>query len=775
MTKHALVPTTQFGGRNASSTLDAGLSLLHDIQAAHKAGLRTGLLLFDIQGYFDNINHERLIQVFANLGFAPELVRWCRSFLSDRTVRLRFNGRASDPFDFSVGTPQGSPVSPVLSTIYTSPLLHKMREWTNSSLGMYVDDGAIFACGRGWEDIENSIREGYTTCLDWLTRAGLSAEPEKTELIFFKKRGEKTAPPHHMLLPLPAPNTHYQVTASNTLRYLGFFLDNRLSWSHHVEVMCNRARASLKALQLLGNSVRGLDQARWRLAFNAICLPVLTYGCQLWYTGKQVTLVKKLQAVQNDAVKLISGTFRTTPREPLHHLLNILPMDLRLKKILLKTALRLYKAPKGSQLLLRLGGAWHTPTTYDLPLPAPNRASSKTTLRLLADRVPVDGPRIDLFPELPPGAPRWNGRVKLTLRRKDWNYDQVADTLTKACRAGSTINIFCSGVRSNKGRPDGKQIGATSAVLYQEGREKHHAERVFGETVTEQDTMLRSLHSGLDTLTSLLESQPLLQLKPVIIALAAEAALSKALKTSPHEDQAESIRLLRRLNSTIDEYPRATITLLWLPKNIQFVGFRRAKQLAFEAVRTADLTDVVEPQTINNQLKKAEEAIISEWAERYNQGPHTSMVYRTALTSPPDGRTHHTFQLKKHTHPLTTGNTTTGPNAERPKATFSRLTHSTFYRFITGHAFTGEYTQRFFPQHTPEQVACQCGETLQTIEHVIMHCPLFDTARRRHLMSNGRTWSLKQLLETPKRVQELLRFLEETRACNKPRAVWEPD
>jgi len=48
ITKHALVPTTQFGGRNASSTLDAGLTLLHDIQAAHKMGLRTGVLLFDI-------------------------------------------------------------------------------------------------------------------------------------------------------------------------------------------------------------------------------------------------------------------------------------------------------------------------------------------------------------------------------------------------------------------------------------------------------------------------------------------------------------------------------------------------------------------------------------------------------------------------------------------------------------------------------------------------------------------------------------------------------
>ena len=147
MSKHALIPTTQFGGRNASSTLDAGLTLLHDIQSAHQSGLKTGILLFDIQGYFDNINHERLINIFTDLRFAPELVKWCRSFLKDRTVRLKFNGKISDPFDYTVGTPQGSPVSPVLSTIYTSPLLHKMKHWNKASLGMYIDDGVIFACG----------------------------------------------------------------------------------------------------------------------------------------------------------------------------------------------------------------------------------------------------------------------------------------------------------------------------------------------------------------------------------------------------------------------------------------------------------------------------------------------------------------------------------------------------------------------------------------------------------------------------------------------------
>jgi hypothetical protein len=103
--KHDLLPTNQYGGRMASSTLDAGLTLTHDIQVAHAAGLRTGLLLFDIQGYFDNINRDQLVQVVKDLGFAPEIVSWTRVFLSKRTVCLKFNKHTSDPFNSEVGTP----------------------------------------------------------------------------------------------------------------------------------------------------------------------------------------------------------------------------------------------------------------------------------------------------------------------------------------------------------------------------------------------------------------------------------------------------------------------------------------------------------------------------------------------------------------------------------------------------------------------------------------------------------------------------------------------
>ncbi|KAF8485490.1 hypothetical protein F5888DRAFT_1617277, partial [Russula emetica] len=58
----------------------------------------------------------------------------------------------------------------------------------------------------------------------------------------------------------------------------------------------------------------------------------------------------------------------------------------------------------------------------------------------------------------------------------------------------------------------------------------------------------------------------------------------------------------------------------------------------------------------------------------------------------------------------------------------------------------------FFPQHTPDQIACQCGEPLQTIKHVLMHCPSYTDARYKFLTDKGRPQSFPQLFENPKRI-----------------------
>jgi hypothetical protein len=53
--KHELIPTTQFGTRAFSSTLDMGLTLVHDVLVAMRRKEKVRILLFNIKGFFDHV------------------------------------------------------------------------------------------------------------------------------------------------------------------------------------------------------------------------------------------------------------------------------------------------------------------------------------------------------------------------------------------------------------------------------------------------------------------------------------------------------------------------------------------------------------------------------------------------------------------------------------------------------------------------------------------------------------------------------------------------
>jgi len=70
---HDLIPMTQFGSRPQHSTVDAIATLVHRIQATRMTKNIGALLLFDISGFFDNINPACTVQLFRNKGFPPSV------------------------------------------------------------------------------------------------------------------------------------------------------------------------------------------------------------------------------------------------------------------------------------------------------------------------------------------------------------------------------------------------------------------------------------------------------------------------------------------------------------------------------------------------------------------------------------------------------------------------------------------------------------------------------------------------------------------------------
>ena len=333
-----ILPPSQFGSRDNHCAVDAALSIAHTAQQGRASGFPVALLLFDIQGFFDNVNRDRLAHLFRLFGFPNYLADWIYSFLSNRSVTLHFNGAQSSPFTVLNGTPQGSPLSPIISAVYTTPLLRITERWDpgSGSAKLYVDDGGIITAGATYRSAIQKTAMHYEEVTDWLRRCGLRTNPEKCELIVF--HNSRWSPNLKGNLPSYIglrDATHGVITVrhSSLVRYLGIFFHESLNWSHHVKIMANRACSTIRALHILGNSVRGLDFANWRRVYHAIVLPVLTYGAPLWGLHPPKYLIQMARVAQNDALCRISGCFRTTPVDPLPHLLAILPIQYTLEQL----------------------------------------------------------------------------------------------------------------------------------------------------------------------------------------------------------------------------------------------------------------------------------------------------------------------------------------------------------------------------------------------------------------------------------------------------------
>jgi len=77
-----LIPMMQFGSKPYHTIVDAIATLVHHIQAMQATSNIGALLLFNISGFFDNVNTGCIMQVFHNKGFPAHLCNWIKFFLT---------------------------------------------------------------------------------------------------------------------------------------------------------------------------------------------------------------------------------------------------------------------------------------------------------------------------------------------------------------------------------------------------------------------------------------------------------------------------------------------------------------------------------------------------------------------------------------------------------------------------------------------------------------------------------------------------------------------
>lgn len=142
----------------------------------------------DIKGFFDNVDHARLLAMVRHRVSDPAMLNLIEQFL--RAGVLVDGAR----LDVERGTPQGGVISPLLANIY---LHHVLDEWFAKAVGpqcrgkaqlvRYADDFvATF-------ELEEDARRFFADLPRRLGKFGLEVAPEKTRLLRFGRDAPRAA------------------------------------------------------------------------------------------------------------------------------------------------------------------------------------------------------------------------------------------------------------------------------------------------------------------------------------------------------------------------------------------------------------------------------------------------------------------------------------------------------------------------------------------------------------------------------------------------------
>ncbi|CAF4832336.1 unnamed protein product, partial [Rotaria magnacalcarata] len=112
-----------------------------------------------------------LIYKFNDLRLPTYIIKYLISFLESRTATVELDNTSSRLFTLSSGTPQGSPLSPLLFTIYTSDSMNGIPPHTEH--GLFADDTALWTSSHQLTNLNNRLQQSINEFEKWCKHLSL--------------------------------------------------------------------------------------------------------------------------------------------------------------------------------------------------------------------------------------------------------------------------------------------------------------------------------------------------------------------------------------------------------------------------------------------------------------------------------------------------------------------------------------------------------------------------------------------------------------------------
>ena len=305
------------------STETALLKVYNDLLNGIDGGDICLLNLLDMSAAFDTIDHDILLNRLQTcFGFEGTVLSWFRSYLTNRSEKVKIENFYSTKKDVTYGVPQGSVLGPVLFTLYIQPL-SKIFDNHNLNHHGYADDKQLYKT-LSLINI-NSELSNTETCVrdtkEWLAINKTKLNETKTEFIILGTPSslKKLDKPTLML-------DDTIILPSKKVKNLGVIFDENLSMNEQVSLLCQNMFVKMRHISL---HRRYLTNEVTAQLLVSLVLSKMDY-CNSLLTGLPKYLIDKLQKVQNCAAKICLKKRKFDHVTPLLKELHWLPVKERI-------------------------------------------------------------------------------------------------------------------------------------------------------------------------------------------------------------------------------------------------------------------------------------------------------------------------------------------------------------------------------------------------------------------------------------------------------------
>ena len=173
------------------------------------------------------------------IGISSTALSWFVSYLSDRKQRVVLtNGDLSLYKPCESGVPQGSVLGPLLYSIYAKDVDHVTNP---SHTQMFADDILIDVSSNTVDALSRPLSLSVTSLALYLQKKGLILNPGKTQVTGI--HSSRRSP-----IELTVNYNGTALVQTDTAKYLGLWLDDRLRWDRHVSNIVRNTSQKLKTL-----------------------------------------------------------------------------------------------------------------------------------------------------------------------------------------------------------------------------------------------------------------------------------------------------------------------------------------------------------------------------------------------------------------------------------------------------------------------------------------------------------------------------------------------